>query len=301
MISRVPYSERSERRDVLKTLTLKDVLAYRDSLLVEARLELLVVGNMNERQVSTLASALKQFLGCSGVAWWHGEEVMLDKHQVANLQRAASSTDSALAAVYVPTGYDKVVSMAYSALLGQIIQPWFYSQLRIRIKEQLGYALFAFPISVGRQWGVGFLLQSNSKQPAYLYQRYQDFYLKTEKSLREMSDADFQQYQQALINELKQRPQTLGEEASRFANDFDRSNFAFDTRQKLIVQVMQLTAATLAGYFHQAVIQPKGLALLSQLSGSGQDKADYAEPKGWVTHPNASALQKVLLRKVAIP
>lgn len=299
MISRVPYSERSERRDVLKTLTLKDVLAYRESLLVDARLELLVVGNMNERQVSTLASALKQRLGCSGVAWWHGEEVVVNKHQLANLQRAASSTDSALAAVYVPTGYDEVVSMAYSALLGQIIQPWFYSQLRI--KEQLGYALFAFPISVGRQWGVGFLLQSNSKQPAYLYQRYQDFYLKTEKRLREMSDADFQQYQQALINELKQRPQTLGEEASRFADDFDRSNFAFDTRQKLIVQVMQLTAATLAGYFHQAVIQPQGLALLSQLSGSGQDKADYAEPKGWVTYPNASALQKVLPRKVATP
>ncbi len=34
------------------------------------------------------------------------------------------------------------------------------------------------------------LLQSNSKQPAYLYQRYQDFYPKTEKSLRDMSEAD---------------------------------------------------------------------------------------------------------------
>lgn len=264
---------------------------------MDARLELLVVGNMSEWQVSTLASALKHRLGCSGVEWWHDEDVVVDKHQLANLQREASSTDSALAAVYVPTGYDEVVSMAYSALLEQIIQPWFYSQLRT--KEQLGYALFAFPISVGRQWGAGFLLQSNSKQPAYLYQRYQDFYLKTEKRLREMSNADFQQYQQALINELKQRPQTLGEEASRFAGDFDRSNFAFDTRQKLIVQVMQLTPAKLAGYFNQAVIQPQGLALLSKVSGSGQDKADYAEPKGWVTYPNASALQKVLPSKVA--
>ncbi|VDZ58548.1 Protease 3 precursor [Serratia odorifera] len=36
-----------------------------------------------------------------------------------------------------------------------------------------------------------------------------------------MSEADFAQYQQALINELKQRPQTLSEEASRFSNDFE--------------------------------------------------------------------------------
>jgi len=299
MISRVPYSERSERREVLKNLTLKDVLAYRDGLLADATPELLVVGNMSKRQVDTLASTLKHRLGCTGVEWWHGEDVVVDKDQLANLQRAGSSTDSALAAVYVPTGYDEVTGMAYSSLLGQIIQPWFYSQLRT--EEQLGYAVFAFPMSVGRQWGVGFLLQSNSKQPAYLYQRYQDFYPKTEKRLRAMSEADFGQYKQALINELKQRPQTLSEEASRFANDFDRGNFAFDTREKLIAQVQQLTPAKLADFFHQAVIQPQGLAVLSQVSGSGQDKAEYAEQKGWVTYPNASALQQVLPRKVATP
>jgi protease-3 len=299
MISRVPYSERSERREVLKTLTLKDVMAYRDSLLADATPELLVVGNMSKQQVDTLASTLKHRLGCTGIEWWHGEDVEVAKKQLANLQRAGSSTDSALAAVYVPTGYDEVTGMAYSSLLGQIIQPWFYSQLRTQ--EQLGYAVFAFPTSVGRQWGIGFLLQSNSKQPAYLYQRYQDFYPKTEKRLREMKEADFEQYKQAMINELKQRPQTLSEEAGRFANDFDRGNFAFDTRHKLIEQIKQLTPTKLADYFHQAVIQPQGLAVLSQVSGSGQEKADYAVQPGWVTYPNASALQKTLPRKVATP
>lgn len=299
MVSRVPYSERSERREVLKTLTLKDVLAYRDSLLADATPELLVVGNMSKQQVDTLASTLKHRLGCTGIEWWHGEDVEVAKTQLANLQRAGSSTDSALAAVYVPTGYDEVTGMAYSSLLGQIIQPWFYSQLRTQ--EQLGYAVFAFPMSVGRQWGIGFLLQSNSKQPAYLYQRYQDFYPKTEKRLREMKEADFEQYKQAMINELKQRPQTLSEEAGRFANDFDRGNFAFDTRHKLIEKIKQLTPTTLADYFHQAVIQPQGLAVLSQVSGSGQDKADYAVQPEWVTYPDASALQQTLPRKVATP
>lgn len=299
MVSRVPYSERSERREVLKNLTLKDVLAYRDSLLAEATPELLVVGNMSKQQVDTLASTLKHRLGCTGIEWWHGEDVEVTKSQLANLQRAGSSTDSALAAVYVPTGYDEVTGMAYSSLLGQIIQPWFYSQLRTQ--EQLGYAVFAFPMSVGRQWGIGFLLQSNSKQPAYLYQRYQDFYPKTEKRLREMKEADFEQYKQAMINELKQRPQTLSEEAGRFSNDFDRGNFAFDTRHKLIEQIKQLTPTKLADYFHQAVIKPQGLAVLSQVSGSGQEKADYAVQPNWVTYPNASALQKTLPRKVATP
>ena len=47
-----------------------------------------------------------------------------------------------------------------------------------------------------------------------------------------MKAEDFAQYQQALINDLKQRPQTLDEEANRYSRDFNRQNFAFDTREK---------------------------------------------------------------------
>ncbi|PVZ85330.1 pitrilysin [Serratia sp. S1B] len=299
-LSRVPYSERSERREIVRSLTLKEVLNYRDNLMTAATPELLVVGNLSQQQVGELASSLQHRLGSRGVAWWHGEDVVVAKKQLANMQRPGSSTDSALAAVYVPTGYDDITSMAYSTLLGQIIQPWFYSQLRT--EEQLGYAVFAFAIPVGRQWGVGFLLQSNNQQPAYLYQRYQDFYPKAEKRLREMQSADFEQYKQAMISQLEQRPQTLGEEAGRFSNDFDRGNFAFDTRQQLIAQIRLLTPVKLADFFHQAVIAPQGLALLSQVSGSSQQKADFATPgESWVTFANASALQQTLPRQVVTP
>ncbi len=72
-----------------------------------------------------------------------------------------------------------------------------------------------------------------------------------------MSQADFVQYQQAMINDLKQRPQTLNEEADRYSRDFDRQNYDFDTRQKLMEQVQQLTPSGLADFFHQAVMQKK--------------------------------------------
>lgn len=70
------------------------------------------------------------------------------------------------------------------------LSPWFYDQLRTT--EQLGYAVFAFNQSVGHQWGLGFLLQSNSKQPDYLHQRYQKFYQQADKKLKAMSEAEFE-------------------------------------------------------------------------------------------------------------
>lgn len=298
-LSLVPYSERDERRKLLAQINTQQLLAYRDSLLADATPELLVVGNMSREQGDSLAVSLKKALKSQGTQWWYGRDVQVTKAQQANLERKGSSSDSALAAVYIPKGYSQLSSMAQSYLLGQIVQPWFYNQLRTQ--EQLGYAVFAFPMSVGEQWGLGFLLQSNSKQPAYLYQRYQAFYPSVEKRLREMSEAEFNQYRQAMITQLLQKPQTLSEEAGRFSRDFDRGNFAFDTRQKLLAELDKLTSKQLADFFHQAVIAPQGLAVLSQVSGNAQPQPDYAAPEGWPLYANASSLQQTLPIKVQQP
>ncbi|WP_409160657.1 pitrilysin [Pectobacterium sp. B2J-2] len=295
-VSQLPYFERRDRRKLLKDIHLQDVVNYRNDLLQKATPEMLVVGNLTPARVTELATTLKAHLKANGENLSRSDDVKVSKPQLANLQRPGSSTDSALAAVYVPTGYSETQSMAYSSVLGQIIQPWFYSQLRT--EEQLGYAVFAFPMSVGRQMGIGFLLQSNSKQPAYLYQRYEDFYLKAQKRLREMSEEEFAQYKQGVMNELNQRPQTLGEEVSRLRKDLDRENFAFDSREKLLEQIKPLTVAQLADFFQQA-LKPEGLAILSQVSGSHHGKADYAAPKGWHTYADASSLQKTLPREKA--
>ncbi len=182
MILQVPYFSRDERRALLPSITLKEVMAYRNALKTGARPEFLVIGNMSEAQATSLAQDVQKQLAANGSAWCRNKDVVVEKKQSVIFEKAGSSTDSALAAVFVPVGYDEYVSAAYSAMLGQIVQPWFYNQLRT--EEQLGYAVFAFPMSVGRQWGMGFLLQSNDKQPSYLWQRYQAFFPDAEAKLR---------------------------------------------------------------------------------------------------------------------
>lgn len=292
MLSQLPYTQRETRRKLVKGITLKEVVAYRDNLVRSATPEMMVVGNMRSESVTQLGRDLKQQLQSDGTQYWHSKYVAFDKPLKANMEQKGSSTDSALAALYIPLGYSEYQSMANSTMLSQIIQPWFYNQLRT--EEQLGYAVFSFQMPVGRQWGIGFLLQSNSKQPAYLLQRYQAFYPQAEKRLRDMSQSDFTQYQQAMLNELKQRPQTLNEEASRYSRDFDRQNYAFDTRQKVIEQIQQLTASGLADFFHQAVMQKEGMAMTSQIAGNGVGKIEFAQLPGWKTWNEVAKLQQSL-------
>ena len=109
-----------------------------------------------------------------------------------------------------------------------------------------------------------------------------------------MKPEEFAQLQQGVIAQLTQAPQTLGEEASKLSKDFDRGNMRFDSRDKVVAQIKLLTPQKLADFFHQAVVEPQGMAILSQISGSQSGKADYARPQGWKVWDSTSALQQTL-------
>lgn len=292
MVSQVPYFQREERRALLPSITLKEVLAYRDNLKAKGRPELLVIGNLTAGQSTDMARQIQQQLGSDGNEWCRNKDVLVNSKQLAIFEKTGSSTDSALAAVFAPPNINEYSSSAASSLLGQIIQPWFYNQLRT--EEQLGYAVFAFSMNVGRQWGVGFLLQSSDKQPAFLWQRFQAFFPTAEAKLRAMTPQEFAQIQQATIAQMMQAPQTLGGEASQLSKDFDRGNMRFDSRDKVVAQIKLLTPQKLADFFHQTVVDPQGMAILSQVSGSQNGKTDYALPQGGKVWENVSALQKSL-------
>ncbi|MGY8284593.1 pitrilysin [Klebsiella pneumoniae] len=292
MVSQVPYFQREVRRALLPSITLKEVLDYRANLKTRGRPELMVIGNMTADAATTLARQIQQQLGADGNEWCRNKDVVVNRQQLAIFNKAGNSTDSALAAVFAPPNVDEFSSTAASTLLGQIIQPWFYNQLRT--EEQLGYAVFAFPMNVGRQWGMGFLLQNSDKQPAFLWQRFQAFFPTAEAKLRAMKPEEFAQLQQAVISQMLQAPQTLGDEASKLSKDFDRGNMRFDSRDKVVAQIKLLTPQKLADFFHQTVVDPQGMTILSQISGSQNGKADYAQPKGGKVWENVSALQQSL-------
>lgn len=292
MVSQVPYFQREERRALLPSITLKEVLEYRANLKAKGRPELMVIGNLTAEQSTAMARQIQKQLGADGNEWCRNKDVLVDHKQLAIFEKAGNSTDSALAAVFAPPNVDEYASSAASSLLGQIVQPWFYNQLRT--EEQLGYAVFAFSMNVGRQWGMGFLLQSNDKQPAYLWQRFQAFFPTAEAKLRAMKPEEFAQIQQAVIGQMLEAPQTLGDEASKLSKDFDRGNMRFDSRDKVVAQIKLLTPQKLADFFHQTVVDPQGMAMLSQVSGSQNGKAEYAHPQDGKVWENVSALQKSL-------
>lgn len=140
--------------------------------------------------------------------------------------------------------------------------------------------------------GLGFLLQSSDKQPAYLWQRYQAFFPQVEAKLRAMKPEEFSQIQQAVIAQVMQPPQTLGEKGTCAERaDFDRGTGEW-IRDKVVAEIKQLTPQKVADFFHQAVIKLQGITILSQVSGSQNGKTEYVNPQGWKVWKSVSALQQ---------
>ncbi len=94
MLSQVPYFQREDRRALLPSITLKDVLVYRDALKTNTRPEFLIVGNMSEDQAKTLAENVRTQLGSKGDEWCRNQDVLVEKKQNVIFEKAGNSTDS---------------------------------------------------------------------------------------------------------------------------------------------------------------------------------------------------------------
>lgn len=292
-IDTVPYFEQEDRLSALNNITLKDITDYRANVVKNAALQAMVIGNLTEKQSIKVIQDARELLKSKGTNWWLGDIVVIDKPYLANFHRQASSTDNALAEIFIPEGYSRIEGAVLSGLLSNIIQPWFYDQLRTN--EQLGYAVFTFKAGLGDQWGIGFLLQSNVKTPDYLNTRYQEFYSTALDKLKKLPAQEFEQYKQSIITEMKQPPQTFYEEVGRYSSDFSRNIFTFDTREKVLALFTVTTQQQVTEYYERAVMKRQGLALTSQIIGKDVDaKTGYAPLKGWVLYPNASEFQNIL-------
>ncbi|OCG45003.1 pitrilysin [Gilliamella sp. Choc5-1] len=288
------YFERDEKRQITANMTINDVLAYRDNLLTHSVPYMLSLGNLSNEDSLDLYHSIQKTL-VRDVEFTPVDNIQIKKSLEAKMTQYAKSTDNALMMSYIPTGYDRIASSMLSYTLSKIISPWFYDQLRTN--EQLGYAVFASPVTVGDSVGMSFIIQSNQYDPVYLFKRYQEFYPVILSKLKALSKEDIEQYKKAVLDELKMPPQTLDEEFSRYMADYRNSRFMFDSRHKKIEQLKKITQQDLVDFYNRSVMDKKGFVFASQILGKREDNAKQPEAISEFTEfENVSALQNELLK-----
>ncbi|MEW9808961.1 MAG: pitrilysin [Candidatus Symbiodolus clandestinus] len=300
------YATAEQRCSQLATITLQDIEAYRSQLFKPAMVDILAIGNMSKAQLQQLAKTLYNRSGTKQQKYGSNPTIAVHKTEKALLHQTTMVDGHALSALYIPRGYDRLSSQANARLLRMLLETWFFDQLRTQ--EQLGYSVDVSTKTVAGKTGLQFTVQSANHSPEALYARYQTFYQQAWQQLQKLKEKrEFAAWQRGLLKGLREKLSSLSDEADSWYADWLNERFDFDSNDRLIARVKALTADEVLEFYRQAILEPTGLALLSQVKGktvvskpSGSaTAAAFAAPEGWKFYPSIAALQQQLIKSSA--
>lgn len=180
-------------------------------------------------------------------------------------------TDNVLALYIQGESKDNAIRAQY-ALLGQILSNAYYQ--RMRTEKQLGYVVFAAQYPLRKVPGLIFIVQSPNASPAELLAESERFFSDYQPTLEATTPEQLDDYKQGLISLLREPAKTLGEKASVFWQDINRTNFAFDSREQQARAIEAVTLDQITALYRNRLLNKRSPWLLFT---QGEDIANIAD------------------------
>ncbi|WP_419811413.1 insulinase family protein [Bacterioplanoides sp.] len=166
-------------------------------------------------------------------------------------------------------------SRATMSLMGQILSAPYYQYMRT--EQQLGYIVFATPYPQQTVPALAFIVQSPEATPENILQHSQTFFTQFAEQLASMSQEEFVNFQNGLVNLLLEKPKNMAEKASRFWRDLGDQRYSFDSMPAIAEQVKQLSLEDIQSMYQKAIIQQQQPWLLFVNGGELTDIAELSD------------------------
>ncbi|KAL1511204.1 hypothetical protein AB1Y20_006018 [Prymnesium parvum] len=224
----------------------------RTQLLKQVHLKVLLHGNADADQARAFVETAQRTLGSAELHQLpslrllqlrEGEEVILRQHPslLEELQAKHSNDQEVNSAteVYLQVGVDERPNSVLVEMAAQVISKPCYHQLRTI--EQLGYIVFSGPRSDLGVLGLRLLVQSSTYDAAHLDHRMEGFLSTVPAMLNEMSDEEFTNHRQALLDLKLEKPKKLRQESSRYWSEipYETLDFARDVNDARVLQNLE--------------------------------------------------------------
>lgn len=219
-----PRWSAADKHNAFAPVVLQDVLFFGRSFLRQARTELFVHGNYSAAEARTLydsvlaklqAAPLPSAQACvrRTVHLAPGSCHVYRQHaSFFNADEANSAIENSYLVGFEAGCSDDASALLLEALLALTVhllsEPAFD---QLRTKEQLGYIASVSRCKVGQQLGARVIVQSNSRDPAYLDTRVEAFLQAYTETLVELSKEEFAANVQAVVEDLLEKPKNLNQ------------------------------------------------------------------------------------------
>lgn len=260
-----------DKINVLKNLTLDDVLSFAKNFWKYCRLEGLVHGNVSAQHAYDITAMV-----------WRKTHPSLPKSTEATITRAAldrrvvdlsarngASTDSSTSYLYrfsefneansnscveiiLQMGVLDMVTNAKLAFINHLVREPAFNQLRT--EEQLGYIVHTSVKTSGDNIkGLLFLIQSDSFDPDHVEGRIENFIANFRGRIVKMSSEDFQTNVDTVVASFLEKNKNLGEESSRYWHVIQNQTYQFKRLQMIAEHVKSLKKDQVLQFFDKYV------------------------------------------------
>ncbi len=264
-----------ELLNALEGVTAQNLLDLRSEWLKQLRLTMLVHGNQTEADARELGSRARVMLPPNPEAPEVRKQVAELPEQRYRHEMQIDHTDSALLGYYQGNN-SSLRERALYRLLAQMLNASYFAELRTEL--QLGYIVFAQSYEINDLPGLVVYVQSPSTDPALL-QLYSDRFMEQYlQRLQSMSQQEFLQFKQGLINELTLPEENLYRLSQRYWQAIMDGNPHFNTDIRLAQEVKTISLDGLVRMFETQIMDTEARRLM--LHQVGRDMAEEYDDHG---------------------
>jgi protease III len=165
---------------------------------------------------------------------------------------------------------------------------------KLRTEEQLAYAVGGTATKIDNYVGFAMYIQTPVKNVAQMQTRFDEFKQQYATELASLTEQEFEQLKASTLITLKQPAKNLQQEVAPLLSDWYQEKFEFDSKQKLIAAVEQITLADVKAFYQQTMLNPEAARVSVQMRGSKFKQQPFANLPKQTLVPDIAEFQRTM-------
>ncbi|WNO59956.1 insulinase family protein [Rheinheimera sp. MMS21-TC3] len=258
-----------------KNISLAQLQQFMQQTLKHNQLRLFAFGNYDSADLQQVVTEVNKALPEERVSQpYHATTYWQPQPgQTLVIQRDIDVADVALVDVHVHP------EPSYRQLASATVLSSHFSNIafdKLRTEEQLAYAVGGTATKIDNYVGFAMYIQTPVKNVVDMQARFDSFKQQYAIELKALTEEQFDQFKASTLITLKQPAKNLQQEVGPFLTDWYQEKFDFDSKQKLITAVEQLSLADVKDFYQQTMLNPDAARISVQMRGTKFQQQPFA-------------------------
>ncbi|KRW98169.1 Metalloenzyme, LuxS/M16 peptidase-like protein [Pseudocohnilembus persalinus] len=285
--------------ELIQQITFQDLLNFNKTWLLNVCFEWLFAGNISKEQVIQIVQhSEEQFIkNRNAKILPKGDIVELRNIQITSnptifwSRELPENESNSAVSVHYQVGTDNLVEKLQLDFVSKMVKSPFFDTMRT--KQGLGYVVFSLSDENRGVYGFDFLIQSNVAGPHDLVQRIEIFVKEFDQEIENIKPEEFEQYKHSIEDDLKQKADSVLEEAKRYWGEINKHRYQFNRREILIEKLQSITLDQVKQFYKRVFIDNPSKLEIMLLSPGHKEEDNKIKQQRMESNPNLKQAQSI--------